>query len=233
MSKNLVHEIDEQGNVLITCYSSGDLVEQDLGVLRVSSRAVSRASPILEDLIYHSYFPKTKQEPQIKQEPGTELPDDCRRDTEIRLMTKTLESAIVAMNIIHHNIDKLPKAMSLLQLYNLCSLCDRYKLKVVTTFAVEKWITPLWNTAFAFEGGVQTSEVYRMLRNQRTHPLHTDLPRWLWVGYVSQHQDIRKVCTYGAVIAIKSTEESAYTVNNIALHPGMTSQIKGVLALKL
>ncbi|KAF3138577.1 hypothetical protein TWF703_004625, partial [Orbilia oligospora] len=121
--------VDDEGDTLVTCCS--EKCEIDLGILQVSSKAVTLASPVFQAMLNPS---RGFKESQIAE-------DGIRH---IRLITDDFNLTTIVMNIIHHKNSRNPDSISLEELYRLTDICDYYQVQEAIGPAVCNWVNHLW-----------------------------------------------------------------------------------------
>ncbi|KAK6531966.1 hypothetical protein TWF694_003129 [Orbilia ellipsospora] len=193
-----IHDVDKYGDVLATCSIPDENEGEDLGTLRISSKALSLASPVLQAMLDPG---KGFQESKVDQASGAK---------KIRLEAETLESVLLAMNIIHHRHSKNPKELDLMQIYQLATFCDKYQLQAGVFLAIEVWSAPLW----------------RIATSSRTYPLE-NYAYWLWIGKVFRMKEVLEICTPRLIRNIKF--KHVLSLGDASLHPGMSTLTHAIL----
>ncbi|KAK6339875.1 hypothetical protein TWF718_009264 [Orbilia javanica] len=182
-----IHEVHSAGDTLLTCHASQGLMEKELGILRVSYADIANHSPVFAHML---------------------RPQAYLTEKKLKLAITTLDSVILAMNMIRNDGSELPEEISIARLYELLTFCARYKLRGLINPISARWITPLWNkTTFDSDPDYLKD--------------HPDLARWLWVAYLSHNPDYVRRLVPMAALAIKATTESGFIINDFSPHPEM------------
>ncbi|KAK6523450.1 hypothetical protein TWF281_001432 [Arthrobotrys megalospora] len=203
MSSVPTYDIDEEGDVLISCElastdaSSAGRSPRLLGVLRASSSVLSSASPVFRAM----YKPENHFKESQKES------DNLRRTN---ISVESLNTALLVMRIIHHRNAQNPKTILLTQLYDVASFADRYLCQEALSLAAEIWITHLW-------AKVQDALTFH-------EPWYG---RWLWIAKVFGRREIIQLLAKDSVFHI-STVEGSYKVYDKDTNPAMESFARGI-----
>ncbi|EPS40642.1 hypothetical protein H072_5471 [Dactylellina haptotyla CBS 200.50] len=211
-------EIDDTGDLLVTCYlpENKDANSGPIGVLRVCSKALSLASPLLRN--------------QLRSQTYT---SEVRK---ISFTASSLDEAIIVMNIVHHQNASNPGTLSLTELYNLATFCEEYQFQEAVLPSMDSWTKSLWPGpsqkphSDLSKGG----QIPDLASSKRTElPLHNtsfidshapgDCVRWLWIAHVFGIKVIIEECGHVAIYNMRMTEpsEASFEVDGTAFHPWM------------
>ncbi|KAF3914852.1 hypothetical protein ABW20_dc0104800 [Dactylellina cionopaga] len=220
------YEIDSKGDAFATCY----LPQDDTGpiaVFRVSSKALTLASPILQDMI----------ESSNKEEQST---DDTSTIKKISFNTRSFDEALIVMNIIHHQNSLNPKSITLTELHEIASFCDAYQFQDAVIPSADSWMKSIWpgpssrpirdlvkvGTA-AVAKGKQTILPLHKTEGVETH-CAGDCVRWLWIAHVFGYRKVFEECGHAAVfnIRMKNPAIPSFEVDGIEFEPGLSAFVQ-------
>ncbi|KAF3174251.1 hypothetical protein TWF751_004968 [Orbilia oligospora] len=192
--------IDDEGDLILTVLKAHSQQQTPLRAFKVSSKALSLASPLLKYYIANPAILLNRHSGQAESNEGSGPDGGVIPRKHLKISAKSGSVVELVLNIIHHRHDKIPMAMSIGKLHSIATFCRTYQLQDAVYTAAMHSITIMW--PFDPTSAIVPIEKTAIISGCSTdkHPhANEDCPKWLSVAEVFQIDKIIWECMQNLV----------------------------------
>ncbi|KAK6531967.1 hypothetical protein TWF694_003130 [Orbilia ellipsospora] len=213
-------DIHPTGDISVRCCSAKEEDEnRTLGFLRVSSHALSLASPVFRAMLDPAKGFKESQ--PLKD------PDETR---EISLETHSMHAIVIVMRVIHHKNLANGDSMALIVMFHVATICDQYQLHEAVRPTMDSWVKSLWpGPNYLTPAALLPTELREVCSPHKRYTTrtaqsihreaesggpghHKDFCRlWLWIAKVFNYPSILEECGEHGVFEIRMLDSDSFT----------------------
>ncbi|KAF3147385.1 hypothetical protein TWF594_002609 [Orbilia oligospora] len=124
-----VQIIDDEGDLILTVLKAHSQQQTPLRAFKVSSKALSLASPLLKYYIANPAILLNRHSGQAESNEGSGPDGGVTPRKHLKISAKSGSVVELVLNIIHHRHDKIPMAMSIGKLHSIATFCRTYQLQ--------------------------------------------------------------------------------------------------------